>query len=218
MKSHGENMGTFLNNMRTAEHKLSIWKQIMYTAGILSLGIILGTASKYLDCTPSNELPYWIEKLDFRNFFGRFAIWIFLAVCISIYSKTSVRASINVFVFFVGMVGSYYLYSKYVAGFFPYSYALIWIGFTIISPLLAFICWYAKGSGKVPLIISAGIIAVLFNTTFAYGFVYFDVKSPLELAVFALAIIILRRTVKETIIMVSIGAVIAFALNSIVPF
>ena len=78
--------------------------------------------------------------LDIGNFLGRFAIWILIALCISIYSNSAIRASINVFVFFVGMVASYYLYSNYIAGFFPRSYAMIWFGFTAVSPLLAFVC------------------------------------------------------------------------------
>ena len=82
--------------------------------------------------------------------------------------------SINVFAFFVGMVASYYLYSNYIAGFFPRSYAVVWFGFTSISPLLAFICWYTKGKGKVAFILSALILAVLFNMCFLYGFGYFS--------------------------------------------
>ena len=79
---------------------------------------------------------------------------------LAIYSRSSIRASLNVLVFFVGMVSSYYLYSNFVAGFFPKSYAMIWVGLTFISPLLAFICWYTKGISKVSFILSAVIIAI----------------------------------------------------------
>jgi len=72
------------------------------------------------------------------------------------------------------MVASYYLYSNYIAGFFPRSYAVVWFGFTSVSPLLAFICWYTKGKGKVAFILSALILAVLFNMCFLYGFGYFS--------------------------------------------
>ncbi len=82
--------------------------------------------------------------LDVHNFLGRFAIWVLIALCISIYSNSAIRASINVFAFFIGMVASYYLYSNYIAGFFPRSYAVIWFGFTAVSPLLSFACWYAR--------------------------------------------------------------------------
>ena len=214
-------MLAFLNNIRCVDKKIPVYRQIADTVGILLLGVALGVISKYLDCTASNELPHIIEALDFGNFLGRFAIWIFLAVCISVYSVSPVRAGINVFVFFAGMVASYYLYSKYVAGFFPKSYAMIWIGFTMISPLLAFICWYAKGKSKVSLVLSAGIIACLFNMTFVYGWSYFDIRSVLELVVFVCGLAVMKRkTFKETIIMTAVAIVLALALalDMVVPF
>ena len=194
-------------------------KKILHSIAVLFFGIVLGTVSKFLDTTPSNELPFIIERLDVRNFLGRFAIWILIAVCISIYSNSSIRAAVNVFTFFLGMVTSYYLYSKFIAGFFPRSYAMIWFGLTAISPLLAFVCWYAKGKSKISLAISSLIIAVLFNMTFVYGWIYFGIYSSLELIVFICGLIILRRsTIKETIVTTAIGVIAAMILNMILPF
>lgn len=174
----------FLNNIRRAEKKISLTRQAINTAAAALLGIVLGTLSKFLDTVPVNNLPALLQYLDVTNFLGRFAIWVFIAVCISIYSSSSVRAAINVFLFFAGMVLSYYLYSSFIAGFFPKSYAMIWIGFTVVSPLLAFICWYAKGQGRISLILSAGIIAVLFNMSFVYGIGYFKSLSLSETLTF----------------------------------
>ena len=186
---------------------------------ILFLGIALGVFSKFLDCTPSNKLPYIFSYLDVSNFLGRFAIWVTIALCVSIYSNSSLRAAINVFVFFAGMVTSYYLYSKYVAGFFPRSYAMIWIAFTMISPILAFICWYAKGKSNLALILSAMILAILFNMTFVYGILYFDIRSILELMTFVCAIVVLKRnTIKDTMLMFVLSCGIAFILNFVIPF
>lgn len=209
----------FFNRIRCANKQMPMSKKILHSIAVLFFGIVLGTVSKFLDTTPSNELPFIIERLDVRNFLGRFAIWILIAVCISIYSNSSIRAAVNVFTFFLGMVTSYYLYSKFIAGFFPRSYAMIWFGLTAISPLLAFVCWYAKGKSKISLAISSLIIAVLFNMTFAYGWIYFDIYSSLELIVFICGLIILRRsTIKETIVTTAIGVVAAMILNMILPF
>ena len=209
----------FLNRIRCANKQMPMSKKILHSIVVLFFGIVLGTVSKFLDTTPSNELPFIIERLDVRNFLGRFAIWILIAVCISIYSNSSIRAAVNVFTFFLGMVTSYYLYSKFIAGFFPRSYAMIWFGLTAISPLLAFVCWYAKGKSKISLAISSLIIAVLFNMTFVYGWIYFDIYSSLELIVFICGLVILRRsTIKETIVTTAIGVVAAMILNMILPF
>lgn len=212
-------MRNFLNNIRSTNNPIPFNKQIIDTVCILFAGIVLGTFSKFLDTMPTNELPFIFEFLDIRNFLGRFAVWVLIALCISIYSNSSVRASINVFVFFAGMVTSYYLYSKFVAGFFPKSYALIWTGFTFISPLLAFICWYAKGNSRPALVLSTMILAVLFNMTFVYGNSYFEMRSILELITFICGVALLRRrTIKNTMIMLAIGIGIAFVLNLIIPF
>lgn len=212
-------MEEFLNNIRNTENEIPISRKIINTVLILCLGIALGTFSKFLDNTASNALPFIFEYLDIKNFLGRFAIWLLIALCIAIYSRSSLRASLNVFVFFVGMVSSYYIYSNYVAGFFPKSYAMIWVAFTAISPLLAFICWYAKGKSKISFMLSTIIIAILLNFTFVYGWIYFDAYSILEVIVFGCGLMALKRnTIKETACMILSAVVIAVVLHLLVPF
>ena len=208
-------MNKFLNKIRSIENEIPITRKIINTILILCFGIVLGTFAKFLDTTASNTLPFIFEYLDISNFLGRFAIWLLIALYIAIYSHSSIRASLNVLVFFIGMVSSYYLYSYFVAGFFPKNYAMIWLGFTAISPLLAFVCWYAKGKSKISFILSVIIIAILFNFTFIYGWIYFDVYSILEVIVFGCALIALKRnTFRETTYMILSAVVIAEELIS----
>ncbi|MDD6744237.1 hypothetical protein FYJ75_13765 [Roseburia sp. MUC/MUC-530-WT-4D] len=212
----------FLNDIRNAENPISNNRKIINTIALLFLGIALGIFAKYLDFRQA-ELPGVLmaidEELDISNFLGRFAIWVLIALCISIYSNSAIRASINVFVFFVGMVASYYLYSNYIAGFFPRSYAMIWFGFTAVSPLLAFVCWYARGKSKRAFILSALILAVLFNMCFVYGFGYFSAWSVLEVIVFIIGLIVLKRdTLRSSAIMGTMSIVLAFLLNIVIPF
>ena len=211
-----------LNDIRNAENSISNNSKIINTIVVLFLGIALGTFSKYLDFRQA-ELPCVLmaidEAFDIHNFLGRFAIWVLIALCISIYSNSAIRASVNVFAFFAGMVASYYLYSNYIAGFFPRSYAMIWFGFTAVSPLLAFVCWYARGKSKLAFILSALILAVLFNMCFVYGFGYFSARSVLEVIVFIIGFIVLKRnSLRSSALMGTISIVLAFLLNIIIPF
>ena len=215
-------MKKFLNDIRSAENPISGNRKIINTIAVLFLGIALGTFSKFLDFRQA-ELPCVLmaidEAFDIHNFLGRFAIWVLIALCISIYSNSAIRASVNVFAFFVGMVASYYLYSNYIAGFFPRSYAMIWFGFTAVSPLLAFVCWYARGKSKLAFILSALILAVLFNMCFVYGFGYFSARSVLEVIVFIIGFIVLKRnSLRSSALMGTISIVLAFLLNIIIPF
>ena len=215
-------MNLFLNDIRCAENPISGNRKIINTIAAFFLGIALGIFSKFLDFRQA-QLPGVLMAidgaLDIHNFLGRFAIWALIALCISVYSNSAIRASVNVFLFFLGMVTSYYLYSNYVAGFFPRSYAMIWFGFTMISPFLAFICWYAKGKSKLAWMLSALILAVLFNMTFVYGWGYFEARSILELAVFMIGVAVLRRdTLKGSVLMGSVSIILACLLNTVVPF
>lgn len=215
-------MKELLNHIRSAENPISGNRKIINTIAVLFLGIALGTFSKFLDFRQT-ELPSVLMAidgaLDVHNFLGRFAIWVLLALCISIYSNSAIRAGINVLAFFAGMVASYYLYSNYAAGFFPRSYAMIWFGFTIISPFLAFVCWYAKGKSKSAFMLSILILAVLFNMTFVYGWGYFEALSVLELAVFLIGLTVLRRdTLRCSVLMGTMSIALAFLLNMVIPF
>ncbi len=110
----------FLDSIRSAENDISISRKIINTIFILLLGLTLGTFSKYLDYKQADLkglLMYIDEVVDLHNFLGGFSIWALLAICISIYSNPPARASLNVFVFFLAMVTSYYLYSNYIADF-----------------------------------------------------------------------------------------------------
>lgn len=212
----------FLENIRIPKKQMPLDRMVFHTIVIFLLGIALGVFSKYLD-HQQGYLPPLLrvldETFDLHNFFGRFSIWILIAVCISVYSNSSIRAALHVFVFFAGMVSSYYCYSKFIAGFLPISYAIIWVGFTIISPFLAFICWYAKGNGYLSLLLSSLISAIFFNMTFTYGWIYFDFRSILEVSVCICALVILKRsTIKETIFMIVLGIVMAPILKIILPY
>ena len=212
----------FLNDIRNVEKPISNNRKIINTIAVLFLGIALGTFSKFLDFRQA-ELPSGLmaidAALDVHNFLGRFAIWVLIALCISIYSNSAIRASINVFAFFIGMVASYYLYSNYIAGFFPRSYAVIWFGFTAVSPLLSFVCWYARGKSKLALILSALILAVLFNMCFVYGYWYFSSRSVLEVIVFITGAMVLKReTLRDFVLMGTTSIILAFFLNIVIPF
>lgn len=209
-----------LESTRVPDKKI-ISKQILLCAGILVLGVILGVFQKYLDISQA-ELPSILMKidelLDLHNFFGGFSFWIVIAVCIAVYSCSPLWAGVKVFSFFVGMITSYYLYSYYVGGFFPKSYAMIWITLTIASPFLAYLCWYSKGKGWVAILLSAGVLGFLINTTFAYGMWYIDVRSLLEVLMFLLGIFILRKGQKEMFLEIVLSIPFAIFMKVLIPF
>ena len=122
------------------------------------------------------------------------------------------------FFFLIGMLSGYYIYWYRLIHFIPISYVMIWIIFSFISLFLAYICWYAIGKGKIAILISASIIAVLGNIAFAYGWLYFSIRSFMNLLTYVLGIIILKRENHEMIMMLGLSILIAILFHVILPF
>ena len=206
-----------LEKIRTPQPGGSFARKTVYSLLIFAFGVLLGVCAKALDETPVNELPTLFQALDIGNFLSRFAIWIFLGMCLAVYSRTPGRAALNVFLFFLGMVGSYYLYSALAAGFFPRSYALIWFGITAVSPLLACVCWYARGTGWAAVALSGILLGVVFSQEVLLLQGIRITYWP-EVLVWLASLWVLRRKAKEFAGEIVLSLVVALVWQSIMPY
>lgn len=212
-------MREFLDKIRTQDNKLELKNKIINSVLILLLGSILGIISKWLDNLSIDNNIWWhniIEKLDLGNFFSEIGIWLFIAISISVYSRTPFRASLNTFLFFLGMTINYHWYSIVFCGFNPMNYMMIWYAITVFSPFLAFVCWYAKGQNKITTSICSVILFVMFSVCFSIGQWYFGLKGFLDLLVFIGTCIVLYASPKSTAISLVIGLIISFFVR--VPY
>lgn len=203
----------YLEQIRTSKKQQLLSRKIVNTLIILLLGIALGTFSKWLDNLAIDDTILWqhiLGMLDLGNILSMFGIWLLLALCISIYSNTPIRAALNVFLFFLGMNISYHLYTIYFSGFNPMSYMMIWYGITLLSPFIAFVVWYAKGNGKISLLIKMAIISVMILCSFSIGLWYFYFTSILNTIIFIITVFVLYDNPKKSVFSLISGLIIAY--------
>ena len=209
-----------LNQIRSPK-QCSVKNVRIHAAVCLAAGIALGVISKWLDdLALDSAIPWhrWIEALDLGNFFSDIAIWLLLALIIAVFSPSAMRAALNVFIFFVGMCGAYHIYTIVFSGFNPSSYMMIWYGITLFSPIPAVLCWYAKGTGMLSILLDSLIFAVFFPACFSFGFFYIDLKGILYLPVFFGAAAVLFNNSRQLMISLPAGIILAFIANPFWPF
>ena len=142
---------------------------------IFIIGLILGIVSKLFDI--------YTEILG--NIFSEFAVWILFGTLISIYSDNKKKAMINVFLFCIGMLITYYLTAHITHSIYGWAFIKGWTLFACVSPIFAYFTWMTKEKGFLPIIIRLGIIGVsIFSSLFLFTFDIFDLIINLILIYF----------------------------------
>ena len=143
--------------MSGAGKKMNI---ILVPSAMFLLGAVLGIVSKLLDTHTSN----------LGNIFSQMSIWILLGTLIAIFSKTKGKAALNVFVFCIGMLITYYITAELTNSAYGMTFVYGWAAFSVCSPVFAVLTWMAKEKGLLGKIISIGILLV----TLTVSVVVFD--------------------------------------------
>ena len=122
---------------------------------MFSSGLILGVLSRFLD----------IYTQNLGNIFSQMSIWILFGVLISIYSISKKKAMLNIFLFCIGMLITYYFTAFIIKGVYSNIIIIGWTIFAFFTPILAYFTWLTKEKGIFSKIISISIILVSFLTS-----------------------------------------------------
>lgn len=175
-------------------------------------GIVLGVVSKYMDTVPSNGIIGSAINV-IANIFSQIEVWVLIATIISSWSKTPISAALNVFMFFFGMILSYYIYSMKLFGFFPSYYFIRWGLIALLSPFGACVTWYGRGQGWIAALCAALPIGLILSE--GYSFYYLlDISSGFDLFAAILLYFILPINKKQCFKILPWAIVIAFVFRN----
>ena len=117
---------------------------------ILLLGAALGALGKWADF----HSP-WLAELT-----SGISLWILLATAVALYSRTAMRAALNVFLLLGGMVGAYYLTAMLTNSVWGESFLIGWGVAAVLSAVPGYLVWFAKGRSRRAWLLRRGLVAV----------------------------------------------------------
>lgn len=129
-------------------------QKVFSIVSVIMIGVILGLAAKLVDAQGIHPI--------FDAIGGRLGIWIFFATLISVFSHSPKLAAVKICSFFVSLLTVYYLYTVFFLHFVPMKEIIFWGMCAGVSPMCAYVMWYARGNGWVSsLAVSLPITALL---------------------------------------------------------
>lgn len=180
--------------------------------GSLILGVLLGVMAKYLD-TVAVDGSWRTTVLHYlADTFTRLGVWVLTATLIAAYGRTMYRAALHTFLFFSGMLISYYVYSSYLFGFFPTSYFLQWGVSALLSPLAAIVVWHAKNNGRLAYILPALPMGLMLTLALGIGRFYVHVNYLDELFFYLVLCVIFYKNPKQAASSIVLSFIVAILL------
>jgi hypothetical protein len=182
-----------LNQVRIANKSTTKQKVFSIVFAIIA-GVILGLVAKIVDSPDFNPI--------FTDIGDRLGIWVFVATLISVFSYSPKLAAVRIFAFFGSMLTVYYVYTTLVLHFFPEREIVFWSICAAVSPVCAYIMWYARGSGLFSTIVSALPITVLLLEGFELRNAYKPFHThyyliPWLMGIYLIMIVVLLLTIPK---------------------
>ena len=121
--------------------------------------VLIGLMSGFL----VKEIDIYFYRQHFgislSDIFSEIGIWVLFGVTISLFSRSTKYAMLNVFAFSVSMLCTYYLTAQLTASVYGWTYIKAWFLFAFLSPLMAYLVTLTKKRGALSLLIKIGIFA-----------------------------------------------------------
>jgi hypothetical protein len=187
----------------------------------LLFGALLGLLAKYLDTVAVDGSWQTAALHHLADLFTRPGVWVLFAILIAANGKTMARSAICTFLFFAGMLVSYYAYSAWLFGFFPLKYFLFWGAAALLSPAAAAVVWLAKNNERLAWFLPALPAGLLLDMAIGFqihgGFRIWLVYAE-ELVMYAAACAVFYRNPRQLAISALLSVPVAFLLDYFAPY
>ena len=139
---------------------MKIKDYILHPISMFIIGLLTGIIIKLID------IHFRVQHFGFSlsDVFSELGIWILIGVIISLFSKNKKYAMLNIFLFSIGMLITYYIIAEVTNSIYGWTFIKGWSVFACFSPLLAYLVTLTKEKWIVSLIIKIGIILVYLIT------------------------------------------------------
>ena len=176
-------------------------------------GLVLGFLAAHLEplVDSGGALPAFLSWLN--ELFSRLGIWVFTALLLSIFCKSSAAAIRNAGLFFSGRLLGYVLYGLILSGTFSGNFLLLGLLSILVGPAWALLAWYGKGEGFPSLLLASLSTGLLLQQSIGISLAFFSFKHIEELVLFALLLLAYRRPAKQALILCGVSIVVAFFLE-----
>lgn len=161
-------------------------KKLVVLLAWLIGSVLFGIATKLLDSVPF-----------FGDVFTRMGIWVLIATAIAACSKTAIRAAVHTFLFFLGMLIGYYMYSAHLFGVYSTNDMKYWGAVAVFTPFLAVVVWYAKNGRCLASFLPALPMGLMLSLSLGIGLFYLHVNYLEEFIMYIILCAIFYRNFKQ---------------------
>lgn len=189
-----------INEIRQLPDKLNFKQELFFTLSVMITGTLFGLIAKSTD------------SFSIIGDIGtNLGVWIFVGTLITVYSHTPLLAALNLPIFLLSMLASYYLYGMFALGFFPKAYFIGWLVVSLLSPIGSFVVWFSRGK-RWPAIISAAFpVAVLIAEGYPAYYTY-QIPFVLNLVFAVVLLVLLPKTHKQKLFTLITSCIFAFII------
>lgn len=212
-----------LDKIREPETDVSLASSIVSSVLVLAFGIIVGVVAQTFEFFATNSSVWWmdiVKDLQLNEVFKRPPIWFMLGLLVAVSSSRPLKAAINEFAFFVGVIVGMNVVPIVFSSAPRPEHMTTWIIIAAISVPLAMVFWYAKSNSWPSIAFGAVIIGVLGAYCFDCGFLYFHfndlIMDLINAVIILLTVVALSSGVIQVVVTVLGGVLIALALGPVI--